>query len=197
MEEARTRSAHRPLRLRGALLLVLCLALLGGGGLGAANGCQQVDKPATIEDGAELDSALRAFHKNMRWARYEQAAHMVDESYQQKFLGMYEEHGDDFHITELEIKDVKFEEGDSLGNASKAIIEVEQQWYKEPNMVVKKERFIEVWGRSREGWRLSERVEREVWRERKRAKKEGEAQEASEESTPTEAATSPEETPTP
>lgn len=175
MEEStnRSRIARRTLHALAIIALLLMTGPLMGN-----TGCSTMNRPPSIEDGTELDSALRGFHKNMRWARYEQAAYLVSSEYKQTFLGRYEEYGEDFHITLLEVRDVEMREADRDKEIPvHAIVEVEQHWYKEPNMTVKKERYMERWERSQNGWRLHDRIEKEEWRARekeRKAKEEGE-----------------------
>ena len=166
-------SAHRRLTVSRwlHLLAIACLTLTVIPMMGNT-GCSTMNRPPSIEDGTELDSALRGFHKNLRWARYEQAAYLVSEDYKQTFLGRYEEYGEDFHITLLEVRDVDLREADrDKKTPIHAIVEVEQHWYKEPNMTVKKERYMERWERSQSGWRLHDRLEKEEWRAREKERK--------------------------
>ena len=149
--------------------LYTALALASFGSLGSSS-CASLSPKPTVEDSVELDGAMRGFHRDLRWARYEEASQLVAESYQQAFLGRYEEYGDDLHITLLEVRDVKLER-DQVKRAQLAWVEVEQEWYKEPNMTLKKERYMERWEREQQGWRLTERIEKQEWRERERAKK--------------------------
>lgn len=124
----------------------------------------------TPGDPAALQYNVGNFHMDMRWGRWEQAALYVAESYRQGFLGRYEELGDDFKIVNLEIKGMQMEDG-------AAEVDVEQESYKMPSMVVEKVRYIEVWKPAEGGgWQLTERTEREEYRaEKKRLAKEKEA----------------------
>ncbi len=162
---------------RHLVRLCVCVTLIGGAlALMGNTGCQTMNRPPSIEDGTELESALRGFHKNLRWARYEKAAYFVAEDFKQSFLGRYEEHGEDFHITLLEIKDLEMKSADrEKEEPVHAIVDVEQHWYKEPNMTVQKERFIERWDRQQSGWRLVSRMEKDEWRELQKEKKEAES----------------------
>lgn len=139
--------------------IVFSMALLFG--LVFALGCKttSTDKK-DFADPRALPYSVNEFHKQLRWGRYEQAALLIDEAHRQAFLGRYEELGDDFRIVELDLKSVTLEE-------EHAEVEVEQQWYLESNMIVRTERYIEIW-RGRDGrWMLHERTEKEAWRKLK------------------------------
>ncbi|MFU8806883.1 MAG: hypothetical protein ACNA8W_23955 [Bradymonadaceae bacterium] len=124
-------------------------------------GCKTMSsEKKDFADPRALPYSVNEFHKELRWARYEQASMFLDESYRHSFLGRYEELGDDFRIVELELKSMKFEE-------EHAEVEVEQQWYVEPEMIVKTERYIEIWKPDSGAWRLQERTEKEAWRKEK------------------------------
>ena len=75
---------HIPHRLIQILLFFTATMLMGS---------ECAHRQPTIEDGNELEGALRAFHKNLRWARYEEASRLVADEYKQVFLGRYEELG--------------------------------------------------------------------------------------------------------
>lgn len=152
--------------LTRAVMMALALALVA-----PALGCgANTPRQPTVDESNELQGALRNFHKNLRWARYEFAAELIVDEYKQTFLGRYEELGDDFHIVMLEVTKVELLPGEELGQA-RASVEVEQQWYKEPNMTVKKDVFIELWERDRSGWRLTERLPRDEYRAREKRRK--------------------------
>lgn len=151
-------------RLLSRLLTLMFAGLM----LMGADDCGQ--RQPTLEDGNELTGALRTFHKNLRWARYDDASRLVAVEYQQTFLGRYEELGEDFHMISLEVTKVTMESDEKLRKPI-AIVEVEQEWYIEPDMTVKKEKFIERWQREQTTWLLQERVEKEEWREREKEKK--------------------------
>lgn len=157
----------RMLRILTGCLCAIALTF----GMGVSS-CRPVKQTPSMEDGTELDSALRGFHKNLRWARYDEASQLVSESYRPSFMARYEELGEDLHITLLEVRDVKMEDGEEPGDLIYAIVDVEQEWYKEPNMTVKKERFVERWDSTPNGWRLTERLERGEWRDKEKLKKE-------------------------
>lgn len=178
-------------KLTHVLRCVLCALLMVTFTAPAMMGCQpQPERSPSMDDGTELQDALRAFHKNLRWGRYDHAAKLVDDSYEPTFSGRYEELGEDFHMVSLEIMDVEMQKGDKKASA-RALVTVEQQWYIEPNMSVKKEKFVELWARTQAGWRLTERLEKKEWREREKERKAREAEEAATEEAATEEATTP------
>lgn len=167
--------------------IVLCFVINLSMTLGFA-GCAASQHSA--DDAVSLRQSVIQFHKNLRWARYEQAAVMTAPSYRENFLGRYEEMGDDFHIVQLEVKKVDFEKDDK--KQSLAYVQIEQQWYKEPNMTVKKDKIVETWKRNREGWKLTSRLKYKEWKARQKAK-DAKTKPAKPESTPE---TKPESTPT-
>jgi hypothetical protein len=111
-------------------------------------------------DPRALPFSVNEFYKEFRWGRYEQASMHIDESYRHGFLGRYEELGDSFRIVDLELKSMKFED-------DYAEVEVEQQWYVEADMIVRTERYVEIWKPDSGRWLLHERVEKEAWRKQK------------------------------
>jgi hypothetical protein len=144
-----------------SIALLLCVTL----GVGACAASQN-----SVDDTVALRHSLVNFHKNLRWARYEFAVTQVSPTFRERFLGRYEEMGDAFHITQLEVKKVDFEKDED--KTSMAYVRVEQEWYKEPNMTVRKEKFVETWKRERSGWMLSDRMLLKEWREIEKEKKE-------------------------
>ncbi len=144
---------------RALLLASLCLSL----------GC--VSSPTSSDDGVALESTLMLFHKELRWSRFEEASVYVNPTHRERFLGRYEEMGEDFHIVQLDIKKVTLGR-DPASKLPTALVECEQQWYREPNMVVKTEIFMESWVRERQGWMMKERMRKDAWR---RLKKQGKA----------------------
>lgn len=172
------RLPHTRRHARRWVRYVLCAILLTTFAAPAMTGCQpQPERSPSMDDGTELQDALRAFHKNLRWARYDHAAKLVADSYEPTFSGRYEELGEDFHMVSLEVTDVEMQKGDKKASA-RAMVTLEQQWYIEPNMSVKKEKFVELWARTPAGWRLTERLEKKVWREREKERKAREAEKA-------------------
>lgn len=147
--------------------LFVSLALVAAFAFGCAS---EKVKPENKQPGdpAALNYNVSNFHIDMRWGRWEQAALYTAEGYRQGFLGRYDELGDDFKIVDLNIKSISMEDG-------AAEVDVEQESYKLPSMVVEKTRYIEVWKPVDDSWRLFERTERDEYRaEKKRLAKEKE-----------------------
>ncbi len=85
---------------------------------------------------------------------------MVAESHRQTFMGRYEEHGDDYDIVDIRIKQIKVQ------SKEQARVEVQQKWYVEPVMTVEEARFVEVWRLASGGWKLEDRLQKEQWKSR-------------------------------
>jgi hypothetical protein len=157
--------------------LLLCVSM--------CTGCAAAQNSA--DDGQALKASVMEFHRNLRWSRYEFAAQHVDPKFREAFLGRYEELGDDYHLVQLEIKKLEMTREEDKPVAT---IEVEEKWYREPNMVVKTDRVIERWERIRDGWLIVERMEKDEWkaREKERAKPANSPTTATPVQTPTEPA---------
>ncbi len=126
-------------------------------------GCSAAMKKSKDQpkESTDLKLIVMHFHQHMRWGLWEKASMYMDESVRYKFLGRFEELGEDYKITDLEIKQV-------LRTPEESTVEVEQQWYHEPNMTVQKERLMEVWKLGSDGWRLSERTPKKEYRRKKK-----------------------------
>lgn len=118
------------------------------------------ENPKTTE---ELRTILQDFHMKLRWGLWDQAAAYASDDYKNEFLGRYEELGDDFKIVNLDIKTVTLDEPLST-------VDVEQESYTEPSMVVEKKRYIESWIHVSGMWRIVERIPKKEWRERQKKK---------------------------
>lgn len=116
------------------------------------------ENPKTAD---ELRTVLQDFHMKLRWGLWEQASAYTAPDYRNEFLGRYEELGEDFKITDLEIKQVTLADPVST-------VDVEQEWYQEPDMVVQKKRYIESWIFTGGVWLITERIPKEEWRERQK-----------------------------
>ena len=136
--------------------LILCLFLIVSVDCSAAMK-KNKDLP---KESTDLRYVVGQFHMKMRWGLWEQASAYVQDEYRSRFIGRYEEYGDDFKITELEIKSVRLE------SAEHSDVEVEQRWYHEPDMTVKKDRFMETWTMTDKGWRLKMRETKAMWRKK-------------------------------
>jgi len=102
------------------------------------------ENPKTTQ---ELRLILEDFHMKMRWGLWEQAAAYTTDTYRNQFLGRYEELGDPV-----------------------STVEIEQEWYVEPDMTVQKKRYVESWVYIAGGWRIAERIPKDEWREREQGK---------------------------
>jgi hypothetical protein len=111
-----------------------------------------------------LREVVVEFHRNLRWARYDHAVAVVHTSYKERFRGRYEELGEDYHIIDLRIRKVDIQD-------EQATVEVEQKWYREPNMTVRKDRFVELWEPTRDSWEMHDRITKDEWLARNEEKK--------------------------
>ncbi|MBA2663101.1 MAG: hypothetical protein H0U74_12465 [Bradymonadaceae bacterium] len=143
---------------RFALVLALVGALLL-----SVSACATKPEAKRPGDPQALQYNLNNFHLDLRWGRWEQAALYVADGYRQSFLGRYEELGDDFKIVDLNIKSITIE-------VEMAEVDVEQESYKMPSMVVATVRYIEVWKTVGDSWQLFERTERDEYRKAKQEK---------------------------
>lgn len=128
--------------------------------------CSGPQQPPTTKTTTDLRTTVQDFHVKMRWGMWEQAAAYVAPSYRPSFEARYDELGEDFKISNLEIRSV------ANSSPTTALIDVEQESYKEPEMTVKKVRYIETWELGSNVWRLTERIEKDEWEERLKAEKE-------------------------
>jgi hypothetical protein len=148
------------LSINRAFSILLALLLLASASVAA--GCAYSPTDKSIDDQTNLHLTLRAFHRDMRWLRWESAAMVVAPAQRQQFLGRYQELGDDFHISNLEIKKLTHVD-------DKVIVDIEQESYMEPAMIVEKERFIEVWEKPTGDWLLTRRMPKDEYEEMKKA----------------------------
>lgn len=129
--------------------LLLALVLLSGLlGLGA---CAHSPTDQSIDDQADLQLTVQTFHRDMRWMRWEAAAMVVSPEKRDAFLARYDELGEDFHISNIEIKALEH-------HKTEVIVELEQESYMKPAMVVKKKRYIEVWKKPESDWFMTRRM---------------------------------------
>ncbi len=122
----------------------------------ACSGPQEVPES---EPETALDKVVDEYNRYLKWGMYDRAADLVDHTHREAFLGRYEEKGEEFKIVGIEIKGVTY-------HGSAAVIETEQEWYDE-SMVVRKERFMEVWSRKTGPWLRGERMTKKEYRKRK------------------------------
>ena len=105
---------------------------------------------------AVLEDQLRAFHGHLRWGRIDEASSFVAEDHRQVFLGMHEELGDDFEVTEFEIESIMLHR-----TSDEAEVVVWMQWFRLPSTRVEEATYREHWEYSDESrvWMLRERIE--------------------------------------
>ncbi len=101
-----------------------------------------------------LDEQLRAFHGHLRWGRVAEASTFVSAEHQQTFIGMYEEYGEDYEITEFEIEALEMQRADD-----EATVTVWMQWFRLPSTRVHEAYYEEVWSYDNEQrvWQLTAR----------------------------------------
>ncbi len=127
-------------------------------------GCSSIQNPEDKPgDPRVLEERVRDFHTAMRWSLFEDAADLTHDAYRYSFEGEYEERGEDFRITELNVRRVEFVE-----DGFAAHVEVEQEWYQLPSTTMQRERFMERWVWEDDDWLLRERILRDVYREQDR-----------------------------
>ncbi|RAL22111.1 hypothetical protein DL240_09660 [Lujinxingia litoralis] len=145
----------------------LALVMLLAGGLPLVTGCSAAQTREKPGDPVALEMSARNFHKNLRWARYEEASQAVHEAAREAFLGRYEELGEDFRVVDLALRKVEFSD-----DGFEALIEVEQEWYELPETTVRQERFVERWVSEEGRWWMRERLPRDEHRAREKEKRE-------------------------
>ena len=103
---------------------------------------------------AVLEEQLRAFHSHVRWGRISEATSFVSDDHRQVFLGMHDELGDDFEVTEYEINGVTVDRGEDV-----AVVNVWMQWFRLPSTMVEEATYREVWTYNSDArvWQLTER----------------------------------------
>lgn len=120
-------------------------------------GCNRHAHKKTMDDGRDLQMRVQSFHTDLRWARYEAAAEVIVPEERQRFLGRYDELGDDFKIANMDMITVKRPSDKS------AIVEMKQESYIEPQMTIKKQTFLELWERREGQWLLVKRLTEDEW----------------------------------
>jgi hypothetical protein len=121
--------------------------------------CANSPNDRSIDDTADLQVAVQTFHREMRWQRWEAAVALVAPEERAAFMARYDELGEDYKISEMEVKSV-------VRGEDSAIVDVEQQSFKEPAMIVKKERYIEMWEKRDKDWLLIKRELKKEYEER-------------------------------
>lgn len=105
---------------------------------------------------AVLEDQLRAFHGHLRWGRIDEAATFVADDHRQVFIGMHEELGDGFEVTEFEIETINVDR-----SSDSAEVIVWMQWFRLPSTRVEEATYRELWDYNDDArvWMLSERIE--------------------------------------
>ena len=111
-----------------------------------------------VDDSRDLKMRVKRFHADMRWARYDSAAKLVAPEERQRFLGRYEELGEDYDIASIELRTV------TRPTNGVAVVEIIQESVTEPSMVVDKHRYVELWKKHEGGWMLSKRMRKKEWK---------------------------------
>ncbi len=103
---------------------------------------------------AVLEEQLRAFHSHLRWGRIGEASGFVADDHRQVFMGMHDELGDDFEVTEYEIESVTVDRA-----SDEAEVHVWMQWFRLPSTSVEEASYREVWTYNDDArvWQLTER----------------------------------------
>lgn len=130
------------------VLVSLAIALFVGQATVACGGGMRTPE-------AVLEEQLRAFHTHVRWGRIDEASSFVAEDHRQVFLGMHEELGGDFEVTEYEINSIQLDRGDDI-----AVVSVWMQWFRLPSTRVESATYREVWTYDKDlrVWQLTERA---------------------------------------
>ncbi|MFT4705004.1 MAG: hypothetical protein ACI81R_002712 [Bradymonadia bacterium] len=87
-----------------------------------------------------LEEQVRTFHGHLRWGRVEEAASFVAPEHREVFLGMYDEYGEDYEVTEYEIENINYQRG-----AENAEVVVWMQWFRLPSTRVQDATYNETW----------------------------------------------------
>lgn len=113
-------------------------------------------QPRTPRDVLEDD--VMEFHRNLRWARYDEASVYVSPQMREAFLQRYRDLGDDFQVTEFEIQSIELADG-----RERAVVLVWYQAVLMPNPTVQETVYRETWDYDDEAraWQLVERVTEE------------------------------------
>lgn len=147
------------MRLRHAPLLVLGLALVAVPPGCASQKESERDEP-TKREAQTLRRTVTEFHKALRWGQYEKASEIVATARRERFLGRFEERGDEFDIVDLRIKNLSPEDRKTIR------VEVQQKSVG-ADMTVDEERYVEIWRLDGNAWKLQRRLEKSEWRDRR------------------------------
>lgn len=105
-----------------------------------------------------LEDQLRDFHGHLRWGRFDEAAAYVAPDARGEFLGSYQELGDDYEITEYELRGVTLDPREDTADVTVWI-----QWFRLPSTRVEEVTYDEHWAydRTQRVWLMTERTARE------------------------------------
>lgn len=133
------------------LIALPLLLMLAGVSVGACGGGLRT--PESV-----LEEQLREFHGHVRWGRIGEAAKFVSDDHREVFLGIHDELGGDFEVTEYEIESVVVDRGDDT-----AVVQVWMQWFRLPSTRVDDATYREIWTYNTQAraWQLTERERQE------------------------------------
>lgn len=123
--------------------------------------CAPAQKHLDTKETTDLRPTLVDYNMKLKWGMWEQASLYLLPTEREAFLGRHEELGEDFKIVSIEVKSVVFD-------GPQAEVESEREWYDE-GMVVKKERFVEVWTLDENVWRRGESMTKDQWKKERDA----------------------------
>jgi hypothetical protein len=142
------------------LIAGCCWMMLSVGAVSPGlTGCSAAQTVREQDAASEFQPTFEDFHKLLKWTEFEAASKHVSPLYRETFLGRYDGREESFHIATIDVKRVAV-----VG--LEAELEVEQEWYVEPAMTVRKDRFIELWKYEGGVWLLRERLDKEEFRKR-------------------------------
>jgi hypothetical protein len=103
---------------------------------------------------AVLEEQLQAFHGHMLWGRFDDASTFVAEEERARFLGMHDELGDEYDVTEFEVQSV-----DVAPGGESATVEVWMQSYRLPSTRIDEGTWRETWLYNKDArtWQLTSR----------------------------------------
>lgn len=123
--------------------------------------CAPAQKHLDTKETTDLRPTLVDYNMKLKWGMWEQASLYLLPTEREAFLGRHEELGEDFKIVSIEVKSVIFD-------GPRAEVESEREWYDE-GMVVRKERFMEVWTLDDNVWRRGESMTKDEWKKERDA----------------------------
>ncbi len=139
-------------RVSGPIAALCLLALLIAA---ATAGCASTSQPDPREN---VEEAIRDFHNQLMWGRYEEAAGYLPTEQRGEFIGHWDSLGDDLEYTEFDLGAFEVDETDGV---PRVVVHVELSYYQIPSYIVEETRIRETWGQDPETdyWVLLERVD--------------------------------------